>query len=208
VFGIVPDYFREQKQQLTCMFSGLQCGFIIVSQANTGGVNVLPTVPHGIKRSERYAICAPLKYRIRGERVWHPGVGRNMSESGILFEGAAPLTPGAQFEAQLTLAPAVGGKKGTVIRFHGTVVRSPQEGLWAARIFTPRLRHLDASRADAGQPKAPTFFAPRPLGSPRLHQPGAERAPRLPRAARAVRGAAMARRRPWTVAADARVGGR
>ena len=164
---------------------------------------MLLTSPHGTIRSERYQICAPLKYRIRGERVWYSGISQNMSGSGILFEGAAPLKLGTHFEAHLTLAPVVGSKKGTNIRFQGSVVRSHRDGLWAARIFTPRLRHVDAPRPDTKQLEQLNSFASCTLEPARLQQARAERAARLPRPPSAMRGTPVAPRRPRAVAVEA-----
>lgn len=118
---------------------------------------MIPTMTHQTKRSQRYVICAPLHYRIRGERAWHSGLCRDMSESGILFESAAALGPGAQFEMYLTLGQTFGARNETSIRFRGTIVRSPQQGVWAARISGGRLRRVDARTAkDAGSALRPT----------------------------------------------------
>lgn len=94
-------------------------------------------------------IRAPLQYRIRGERLWHPGMSRNISGSGILFEGDAPLGPGTQFEVRLTLKSTVGTNTESSIRFHGTIVYSPREGVWAARIFSRRLQRAEANASSA-----------------------------------------------------------
>jgi hypothetical protein len=107
--------------------------------------DVPPTMMHQTKRSKRYVICAPLRYRIRGERVWHSGVCRDMSASGILFESSAALGPGAQFEMHLTLAQTFGERKETSIRFHGTILRSPERAVWAARIYGRRLRPVSVA---------------------------------------------------------------
>lgn len=146
-----------------------------------------PDLPLETKRFNRYVIRAALQYRLRGERKWHPGVSRNMSQSGILFESTSPLSPGSQVEVQVTLAPAFSTSKGTIIRCQGTIVRSTRDGLWAARIFSPRLRRVDANRAlheptSGTQPRCMTT-----LRSALLHQPDAEPNPfstKLPRSPR------------------------
>lgn len=140
---------------------------------------MIPNMQHGIERSKRYVICAPLQYRIRGERVWHPGVSRNMSQSGILFEGATPLRPGAQFEVQLTLESVFGARKRTSIRFQGTIVRSPREGLWAARICNRRLRRVETGRGALGERASPNSVAFQTGGTVRLHELGAEAGDRI-----------------------------
>ena len=112
------------------------------------------STPPVSKRSKRYVICAPLQYRIRGERVWHAGVIRNMSESGILFEGETPLNPGTHFEVHLTLKLAFGTPRETSIRFQGLIVRSPREGAWGARMFSRRLQHIEVG-SEAPHPAQP-----------------------------------------------------
>lgn len=110
----------------------------------------VPIRPREAGRSKRYAIRAPLQYRIRGERVWHHGVSRNISESGILFEGDTPLGPGALFEVHLILKSAFGPERETAVRFHGIIVHSPQDGMWAARIFGRRLQRVEVSPSKSG----------------------------------------------------------
>ena len=127
-----------------------------------GGGEVVPNMLGGIERSKRYVICATMQYRIHGERVWHPGVSRNMSQSGILFEGATSLKLGAQFEMQLTLDSVIGATKKTLIRFQGTIVHSPREGLWAARIRNRRLQRLGVGTEHpvSGRHLAPSHSKP------------------------------------------------
>lgn len=105
---------------------------------------MVPKLSEATKRRKRYIIQAPLQYRMRGERMWHSGKTHNISETGILFEGEGPLTPGAQLEVHLAMAPVFGARRGTIITFHATILRSPREGVWAARMFAPRLRGVHA----------------------------------------------------------------
>ena len=123
---------------------------------------MLPKLPQPVKRSKRYLISAPLQYRIRGERLWYRGVSRNMSQSGILFEGEAPLHDGVQLEILLTLRSGFTATKGTAVRFQGTVVRSVPDGLSAARIFSRRLRRVDPG----GVKQLGVSAAPLPLRRP------------------------------------------
>lgn len=92
------------------------------------------------KRSTRYPVQAPVQYRISGERTWHRGMSRNISESGILFEGEVPLGVGARFDMQLTLPTGVKGRTGPCISFRAAVVRCSQEHAWAARLFGAGIR--------------------------------------------------------------------
>lgn len=98
-----------------------------------------------IDRPRRYPIESPLQYRIRGERVWHSGFSRDMSETGILFKGEAELSNGAHFEARLVLPMGAGLHEQLSITFQAVVVRRHEEGMWAARIFARRLCRLSKS---------------------------------------------------------------
>jgi hypothetical protein len=118
---------------------------------------VLSTLAGRTKRSQRYLISVPLHFRIRGERVWHSGVCRNMSASGVLFESDAPVGPGADFEMHLALGTISGGRMETSIRFHGKIIRSPREGVWAASIFSRRLGRVQPARERDRSPMAQKF---------------------------------------------------
>lgn len=95
-----------------------------------------------IHRARRYQIESSLQYRVHGERVWHQGVSRNMSETGILFEGEAKLSDGAHFEARLSLPTGSDHHRRTSISFQAVVVRCDADGLYAARISARRLCRL------------------------------------------------------------------
>lgn len=121
---------------------------------------MIPDLMHMSVRLKRYEICAPLEYRIRGQRRWHKGVSRNMSESGLLFEGSTPLELGMRLEMHLLLRPLPGACSESSIRFQGTVVRSSAEGLWAARISSRRLQKARSDRS-AGRRTDSLELAPR-----------------------------------------------
>jgi hypothetical protein len=87
-----------------------------------------------VGRSHRYPIRAGLLYRMKGDRSWHEGTSLNVSESGILFCGDTPLAPDARFDVRLALPSAATGRAAPSIGFHATLVRSPGERVWAARL--------------------------------------------------------------------------
>lgn len=95
-----------------------------------------------LDRSRRYPIEAPLQFRIRGERIWHPGVSSNMSETGIQFKTEARLRDGAQFEARLALPVGSNQHGQSSITFQAVVVRCDEGGMYSARIFARRLCRL------------------------------------------------------------------
>jgi hypothetical protein len=98
------------------------------------------------KRSNRYSIRAPLRYRIRGERTWHHGLSTNISDSGILFESETPFSPGEQCEILMNLRVQSEQARETSVRFRATAVRCPNDRECAAQISNRRLqRHRVAS---------------------------------------------------------------
>ena len=94
---------------------------------------------HGI-RSVRFAIQAPLTFRIKGEKTWQSGMTRNISNTGLLFETTRRLRPGLQMDLTLTLPVKVHGEDGARMTCHGVVVRCLECGFTAVRIFGCRLR--------------------------------------------------------------------
>jgi PilZ domain len=92
-----------------------------------------------IHRLRRYQINSSLQYRVHGERVWHQGVSRNMSETGILFKAEGQLSDGAHFDARLTLPTGSDHHRRTSISFQAVVVRCDADGVCAAHISARRL---------------------------------------------------------------------
>ncbi len=92
------------------------------------------TNPRFIGRSQRYAIRACLQYRIKGDRRWHEGTCLNVSESGTLFKGDAPVPPSARFDVRLALPSLPNGCEAPSIYFQALLVRSPEDHVWAARL--------------------------------------------------------------------------
>lgn len=116
-------------------------------------------IPNQIERPRRYPIQSPLQYRMRGERVWHSGISRNISETGILFKGEGALSNGAHFEARLTL-PMESSQHGQIsITFQAMVVRDAGDGEWAARIFARRLCRPGETRYPLSR-RGPTAIPP------------------------------------------------
>lgn len=113
------------------------------------GVSVVNhELPKLAKRSKRYPLRVPFRYRIKGERRWHYGMSMNMSDSGILFEGEGPLQVGTHFDGQLALPEKMGVRASGCITFHAAVVRSPQAGTWAGQLSVVALRRSQAGVRD------------------------------------------------------------
>lgn len=105
-----------------------------------------------IDRPRRYQIESPLQFRMRGERVWHSGISKDISETGILFKVEVELSNGAHFEARLTL-PMEANQDGQIsITFQAKVIRCHGDGIWAARIFARRLCRSGETRYPLSRP--------------------------------------------------------
>jgi hypothetical protein len=63
----------------------------------------------------------------------------NISDSGVLFEGDAVVSPGTPVEINFALPVKLWGKTGARIICAGVIARSTEYPMLAARFFGPRL---------------------------------------------------------------------
>ncbi len=75
-------------------------------------------------RARRFNLHLPLRYRLLGEKSWHPGTTENISRSGMLFQAQELLNPNAQLEISLVLPAEIAGLAATEVICRGEVVRS------------------------------------------------------------------------------------
>jgi hypothetical protein len=85
-----------------------------------------------IARAQRFSVCAPIRYRPRGESEWRNGSTVNMSRSGVLFEVVDQLPPGTMLEMQVKLLEQITGGVSSNVLCWGTVVRAKGSSLAAA----------------------------------------------------------------------------
>lgn len=103
-----------------------------------------PTVA---ERAHRFHIQLSLRYRVRGESQWRTGITKNISSSGVLFQGEHFAELDAQIELSLTL-PAKKPEGPAELICRGTIVRAevPQGGAplvtLASRILHYRFMRL------------------------------------------------------------------
>jgi len=79
-------------------------------------------------RARRFELQIPLRYRVNGESDWHNGTTRNISRSGVLFQGDNWAEPRAPFEVILLLPDDLGISRAAEVVCRGTVVRSEWGG--------------------------------------------------------------------------------
>jgi len=109
--------------------------------------------PAAYPRAQRFQLRLPLRYRRLGENQWHAGTTRNISRSGMLFQGDEMLQPAAQLEINLVLPAEIAGLSETEVVCRGEVVRTiAREGTalnpsLAARILQYHFQHGPLPRA-------------------------------------------------------------
>ena len=75
-----------------------------------------------VARAKRYEIGAMMRFRIRGEKDWHEGVMKNISNSGVLFRTTHSLSPDAVIEMAFVLPVHWLGESAAVVFCRGSVV--------------------------------------------------------------------------------------
>jgi len=79
-------------------------------------------------RARRFALQIALRYRGNGEARWHRGVTRNISYSGVLFDGEDWTQPQTPVELSLALPANITGGWAAEVVCRGTVMRSERGG--------------------------------------------------------------------------------
>ena len=79
-------------------------------------------------RAQRFELQIPLRYRAEGEGDWHRGTTRNISRSGVLFQGEDWAEPRTSLEMTLLLPRETGVELGAEVVCRGMVTRSERRG--------------------------------------------------------------------------------
>ena len=77
-----------------------------------------------LSRAQRFHLHLPLKYRRLDEEKWHDGETRNISRSGLLFQGEDLLQPNVLLEINLVLPAEIAGLSATEVVCRGEIVRT------------------------------------------------------------------------------------
>ncbi len=77
-----------------------------------------------LSRAQRFQLQLPLKYRRLDEEKWHDGQTRNISRSGLLFQGEDLLQPNVLLEINLVLPAEIAGLSATEVVCRGEIVRT------------------------------------------------------------------------------------
>jgi len=86
-------------------------------------------------RARRMRLSGPVRYREVCGDLWSDGELKNISKSGILFEGSCPVPEGAPIKVELEMPSEIcGGSMARRVRCDARVVRTGA-GVCAAKIF-------------------------------------------------------------------------
>jgi len=79
-------------------------------------------------RAQRFELQIPIRYRAGDEADWHQGTTRNISRSGVLFQGEDWAEPRCHLELNLRLPRENGVDRAAELACRGTVTRSERGG--------------------------------------------------------------------------------
>src|SRR5246127_3882309 len=82
--------------------------------------------PSWVPRARRVRLHLPLRYRVKNLSTWAEGTILNISQSGVLFQGAAELPVNALVEMVFEMPEEISGQKNSNVLCQGRVIRSKQ----------------------------------------------------------------------------------
>lgn len=82
--------------------------------------------PTWVPRARRLKLNLPLRYRVKNLSTWSEGTIENISQSGVLFQGASPLPVNALVEMVFEMPEEISGQKNSNVLCQGRVIRSKE----------------------------------------------------------------------------------
>jgi hypothetical protein len=82
--------------------------------------------PTWVPRARRLRLNVPLRYRVKNLSTWSEGTIENISQSGVLFQGTAPLPVNALVEMVFEMPEEISGQKNSNVLCQGRVIRSKE----------------------------------------------------------------------------------
>ena len=108
-------------------------------------------------RAQRFELQIPLRYRAGGEVDWHRGTTKNISRSGVLFQGEDWAEPRSHLELNLRLPRENGVDRAAELACRGTVTRSERSGSdEAGHLIAISISHYRLVRSQDGRGASPT----------------------------------------------------
>jgi len=113
--------------------------------------------PSDKARAQRFELQIPLRYRAGGEIDWHRGTTRNISRSGVLFQGEDWAEPRSHLELNLRLPRENGVDRSAELACRGTVTRSERGGSdETGHLIAISISHYRLVRSQDGRGASPT----------------------------------------------------
>jgi hypothetical protein len=82
--------------------------------------------PSWVPRARRLKLHLPLRYRVKNLSTWSEGTILNISQSGVLFQGAAELPINALVEMVFEMPEEISGQKNSNVLCQGRIIRAKQ----------------------------------------------------------------------------------
>ena len=80
--------------------------------------------PTWVPRARRLKLDTPVRYRAKGQTLWHEGVIENLSQSGVLFRVEEPLPQNTLLEMIFEMPEEISGQKNSNVLCQGRVTRA------------------------------------------------------------------------------------
>jgi len=80
--------------------------------------------PTWVPRARRLKLNLPIRYRVKNLSNWYEGIIQNISQSGVLFQGAQHLPANALIEMVFEMPEEISGQKNSSVLCQGRVIRS------------------------------------------------------------------------------------
>jgi hypothetical protein len=82
--------------------------------------------PTWVPRARRLKLDLPLRYRVKNLSTWAEGTILNISQSGVLFQGATELPVNALVEMVFEMPAEISGQKNSNVLCQGRIIRSKE----------------------------------------------------------------------------------
>jgi hypothetical protein len=76
--------------------------------------------------ARRLKLSVPLRYRVKNLSTWSEGTIQNISQSGVLFQGAAELPVNALVEMVFEMPEEISGQKNSSVLCQGRIIRAKE----------------------------------------------------------------------------------
>lgn len=97
------------------------------------------------RRATRFELRVPVRYRLKGEKLWHSGKTENVSGTGLLLRGQSALRLGTFLELCLAL-PTMDMDEAPELICHGIVVRSARDADENSQTLAVRIQYSRLTR--------------------------------------------------------------